>query len=334
MERLGVTIGLGNGGSLRDELELCREAESLGYTDVWSAEVGGADGLSPLAAVAATTDAVRLGTAILPVFTRPPALLAMSAASLQSLSGGRFVLGLGTSSSIIVERWMGGSFEAPLTRLRDYVRAIKDLLAGEKVTFDSPSARLQGFRLQIDPGAPVPVYMAALGPRACRLAGEIADGVIFFLKSPHGVARALEWVEEGAHRAGRDASELDCVIRVPVLRSEDTEAFDTARRLIVAYAIVDVYNRSLVAQGFEKEAQAIAETWASGDRKEAVRQVSDEMIRDLLLIGDAPACRQGLQSFRAAGVRTPILSPVVQDTDPARGWREARTTLKDLARSA
>lgn len=322
MERLGLTVGL-EAASLQESLELCRRAEELGYTDVWSAEVGGADGAAPLAALAATTSKVRLGTAILPVFTRPPALVAMSAATLQQLCGGRFVLGLGTSSSIIVEAWMGGSFRRPVTRLREYVSIVRAALAGEKVALDGTTTRINGYRLQLPP-VEVPIYVAALGPAACRLAGEIADGIIFFLKTPEGVKQGLEWMAEGASAAGRDPNELDCVIRLPLLDASDgSDVSAGARRAVVSYAIVDVYNRSLRQQGFGTEADAIASAWSAGDRKGAAQAVTEEMYRGLLLIGDADTCKAQLQAFRAAGVKTPVLLPLGASAESARKTIEA-----------
>jgi probable F420-dependent oxidoreductase len=331
VERLGLTIGL-EGASLKEAVELCRVAEKLGYTDVWSAEVGGPDGLSPLAALATVTDNVRLGTAILPVFTRPPALVAMGAASIQSLSGGRFVLGLGTSSSIITEKWMGGSFQQPLVRLREYVEAVRAILAGQKLSVHGDTITVEGFRLQLDPGAPVPIYMAALGPAACRLAGAIADGVVFFLKTPDGVRQALGWVAEGAEGAGRDPQELDCLIRVSVAVDEDEEVLTfLARKLVSSYAVVDVYNRSLREQGFAAEAEAIAKAWTAGDRDEATLRVTDEMIEKLFISGDARTCAQRLQEFRAAGVKTPVLLPTSVAGDPAERSERVRATVAALA---
>jgi len=139
-------------------------AEALGYTDVFSSEVGSADAFSPLAALAGKTEHVRLGTALVPVFTRPPALLAMTAASLQALSGGRFVLGSGASTRDIVERWMGLGFDRPVERVRDYVDALRRILAGDKVSFQGGTVQVHGFRRQAEPVPPVPIHVGALGP--------------------------------------------------------------------------------------------------------------------------------------------------------------------------
>lgn len=315
--RLGLTVGL-EGLSLPQQLQIARDGESWGYTDIWSAETAGADGFSPLAAIAATTSKVRLGTAIVPVFTRPAALTAMSAAGLQEISGGRFVLGLGTSSDIIVNKWMGGSFDLPLTRLREYVETIREVLAGKKTDFDGRTTASHGFRLQFPLEEPPPIYIAALGPKACRLAGEIADGVIFFLKGPEGVTTAMEQVRAGAEAAGRDPESIDSVIRVLVALDEDPNVLAyIGRRLTASYAMVDVYNRSLRAEGFEEEAAGISELWRAGDRDGALQKVSDRMLDRLHVFGDLDRCRERIEEFRDAGIKTPVLAPFSVAGDPS-----------------
>ena len=304
MQRLGLTLGL-DGSSLRADVELGRRAEELGYTDLWTAEVGATDGLTPLAAVAVATSSARLGTGILPVFTRPPALLAMSAAALHDLSEGRFVLGLGTSSDVIVEQWMGEKFRRPLTRLREYVEIVRACLTGEKVEFHGLTTSIDGFRLQHGP-ADVPLHLAALGPSACALAGEVADGIIFFLKTPEGVRTALGWANEARTERGP----LECVIRLPFLVDDEPEILSVAaRRLLLSYAPVDVYARSLAAQGFGSEIAAIREAWAAGDRKRAIELVPDHMI-DALFVSGVERAAARLVELRDAGVTTPVLLPM------------------------
>lgn len=324
MQRLGLTIGL-EGAGLRSVVDLCRRAEDLGYTDLWTAEVAGADGLTPLGALAATTRTARLGTAILPVFTRPPALLAMSAASLQDLSGGRFVLGLGTSSDVIVGRWMGETFTRPLTRLREYVEVVRACLGGGKVEFNGLTTTVEGFRMTHDPGAPVPIHLAALGPTACALAGEVAEGVIFFLKTADGVRTALEW-------AAPARGDFDCVMRVPFLVDPEREIVDVAaRRLLLSYAPVDVYARSLAAQGFGAEIAAIREAWGAGDRRRAAELVTDEMVDALLISGDVDRCRARLDELRAAGVTTPVLLPMSFAGEPEERAARVAAAVEALA---
>jgi probable F420-dependent oxidoreductase len=245
------------------------------------------------------------------VFNRPPALTAMSAAGLQQLSGGRFVLGIGLSSPAIVGSWMGLEFDGRVKRIEEYVEVLREALAGKKVTYHGWTVRVENFRLQIDPGAPVPIHVGALGPEMCRLAGRIADGVLLYFFTPDGVRKALRYVHEGARDAGRDPDELDVFLRLPVAVEEapDTARF-MGRRMLTGYAIVPAYNASLRRQGFEDEALAIAEAWASGDRDGATELFSDRMLDELFVTGDAETCRARIEEFRAAGVTTPVIMPL------------------------
>jgi probable F420-dependent oxidoreductase len=333
-ERLGLTPPIEVSG-FAVAVELCARAESLGYTDVWTAEVGAVDAFSPLAAVATRTERVRLGTALVPVFTRPPALTAMSAAGLQQLSGGRFVLGIGTSSPAIVGSWMGTPFDRVLDRVREYVQALREILAGKKVSFKGETVRLEGFRLQVDPGHPVPIYLGALGPRMCRLAGQIADGVLFFLMTPDGVRAAIEEVRAGAREAGRDPDEIDVFQRLPVAVDEPEETVRfMARRLLTGYAIVPAYNSSLVRQGFGEEAAGIAATWEEGDRDRATSLFSDRMLDELFLFGDQVACRSRIDSFREVGVKTPVLMPLSFAGSPEERAESVHKAVEALAPDA
>jgi probable F420-dependent oxidoreductase len=270
--RLGVTPPVEVAG-FPAAVDICVRAEELGYTDVWTAEIGAVDAFSPLAAVATRTTRVRLGTALVPVFTRPPALVAMSAVGIQNLSGGRFVLGVGASSPAIVGQWMGTPFEDPVVRVEEYVALLRDMLGGKKVDRDGATVRSHGFRLQIGVDAPVPIHVGALGPRMCRLAGRVADGVLFFLMTPDGVRQALEEVHAGAREAGRDPDGIEAFVRLPATMGdpEDLARF-MARRLLTGYAIVPAYNASLARQGFAAEAGEIAGRWAAGERDRATRR--------------------------------------------------------------
>lgn len=324
MQRLGLTVGF-EGAGLRDAVDLGRQAEELGFTDLWTAEIGGADALTPLAALAMTTATARLGTGIVPVFTRPPALVAMSAAALHDLSGGRFVLGLGTSSDVIVDKWMGGRFKRPLTRLREYVEVIRACLSGEKVDFHGLTTRVEGFRLQHQP-ADVPIHLAALGPAACALAGEVADGIVFFLKTTAGIEEGLRW----ANAVRGDRGPLECVIRIPFLVDEEPEITSVAaRRLLLSYAPVGVYARSLAGQGFGAEIAAIRDAWASGDRKRAVEVVPQEMLDALFVMGGPERARQRLDELRAAGVTTPVLLPM-SFADPSERTARLRRAVEAI----
>lgn len=330
--RLGLTLPLDGLPVSQTTLPLARLAEDLGYTDIWSAEVGGTDGLTPLAAIATGTQKIRLGTAILPVFTRSPALIAMGAASVQALSGGRFVLGIGTSSSIIVGNWMGVPFERPYTRVKETLQILRDALGGKKLSFSGETVSSQGFRLTADPEKPVPIYVAALGPRMLRLAGEEADGVILYLFTPDGARKAVEQVRAAAKAAGRDPDSIEVVARIAVAVGQDPEVLGfMLRRLTVGYAMVDVYNRSLSRQGFESEAAEITKRWQDGDRDGAAAAISERMLDELYVIGDRDECAAKLKLFRDAGIKTPVLFPVSVAGDPADRLAQSTSMIEVLA---
>ncbi|MFN2545468.1 MAG: LLM class flavin-dependent oxidoreductase [Actinomycetota bacterium] len=329
--RLGLTPPIEVMG-FREAVKLCAAAEGLGYTDVWTAEVGATDAFSPLAAIATSTERVRLGTAVVPIFTRPAALTAMSAAGIQQLSGGRFALGIGTSSPAIVGQWMGLEFDPRVRRVEEYVEVLREALAGKKVTHRGETLRSENFRLQVDPGPPVPIFIAALGPRMCRLAGRVADGVLFYFMSPDGVRRALEDVAAGAREAGRDPGELDVFIRLPVAAGEDEEtARFMARRLLTGYAIVPAYNASLARQGFEEEAAGIAKAWAAGERDRATELFSDRLLDEMFVIGEAGRCRSRIDAYRAAGVRTPVVMPLSFAGTPEERSERVADAVRALA---
>jgi len=333
-KRLGLTVPIEGLPIPETVIPIAKMAESLGYTDLWSAEVSGTDGLTPLAAAASVTEHLRFGTAILPVFTRPPALMAMGAASMQALSGGRFVLGIGTSSAIIVGRWMGEDFTRPLTRIRDTVAFLREALEGKKMDAQAHGFTVRGFRLTAESGEKVPIYIAGLGPKMLRLAGQIADGVILFLFTPDGVKWALDQVRAGAKEAGRDPSQIDVVARIPVAVDED-ETFlrYMLRRLTTNYAIVDVYNASLRRQGFGDPAGSVSELWVSGDREGAAAAVTDEMLESLYLFGGAEDVLAGIDRFRRAGVKTPVLFPISVAGDPSERLERVKRTIEVLAPS-
>jgi probable F420-dependent oxidoreductase len=267
---------------------LARRAEQLGYTDAWSFEVNGYDGFSPLAATAAVTERMRLGTAIVPVYTRPPGLIAMQAAALAALAPGRFVLGLGASTPTVVESWLGVPFQRPLTRTTATLKAVRALLAGEKV---------DGMRLATPPSPPPPIFMAALGEKMLQAAGELADGVCFFMCGPAIIGKLLE-------RTGR---QMDSVERLIVLPGGE-EAMSAARRFLVTYALVPFYARVMKEQGFGAEIDAIHARWQAGERAAAPGQVSDAMVDELVLAGSTEHIGERLDAYGKAGLGTAALS--------------------------
>jgi probable F420-dependent oxidoreductase len=311
-KRLGVTVPL-PGFSVRGACELAQRAEGLGYTDAWSAEVSGPDGFSVASAVGASTKEIRIGCAIAPAFSRPPALTAMSALAASQASDGRFVLGLGASTPTIVENWMGIPFDRPLTRMRETVEVVKQALAGEKVVYDGETVKVDGFRLEGAP-ADVPIFLAALGPKMMELANAEAAGIALYAVS-----------EEGVRLARKAAPDLELAARLICIPDQPVdEVREFARFLLTPYVAADGYNPWISRQGFEEEAKAVREAWGARDRKAAVAAMSDRLVEALVISGPAEACKERVESFRDAGLDTPILFFLAQQgPDVARSMMES-----------
>src|SRR6058998_2314874 len=325
LPRLGASL------PLPPDLDMCRRvaehAEILGYESVWIADTGAGPDAFVVAAVAAgVTRRVRIGTAVVPIYTRAVPVLAAGAGSVAQLTPGRFILGLGISSETIVDAWGGVPFRRPFTRMRETVAALRQMLAGERVTFEGRTVRTRNFQLVSPPPQPVPIYIAALMPPMLELAGEIADGVILNFMPVEAVPRMLAHVRKGAARSGRDAAKLEVVARFQTLVTDDVpRARDAIRQMMGPYFATSVYNRFIAWCGFPEEARAIDTAWRTKDRARNVAAVTDEMVDRLAIIGSAEHCRARLAEFAAAGVTTPMIHPFL--FDEAAIWR----TLESLA---
>jgi probable F420-dependent oxidoreductase len=270
---------------------LARRLEAAGYDSVWSAESTDFDGFTPLALAAAHTERMRLVTGIVNVYTRGPALLAQTAAALADASDGRFVLGLGASSNVIVERWNAIPFRRPLARVEETVAYLRTVLAGERGT--------GGFKLASPPAQPVPIVLAALRDRMLDLAARVADGGFTnFLP----LSRVTQVV--GAFAAPE--KELAC--RFFSIHGPEDEALAIARRVFVAYATVPVYTEFFRWLGFAAEVEPIVEAWNGGDRSRAVELVPDTLVREIFLLGPVEAQRERLAEFGHAGISTAVLA--------------------------
>ena len=316
MTRLGFTAPV-LGFDVRGTCDVARRAEEWGYTDAWSAETSGPDGFSVATAVGISTKSLRVGIAIAPVYTRPPALMAMSALSAYQATEGRFCLGLGASSPVIVEGWMGEKLERPLTRMREVVEVVRTAFDAEKGTVDGKTVKVNGFRLDGAPKQPLPIFLAALGPQMMALTNEIADGIVLYLGTEDGVRMAAEACP------GKEIAE-----RILCCPDEDVaEVRPAVRWMITPYIAVPAYNRFIAAQGYEDEARQVAEAWANRERDKAVAAVSDRLVDALVMMGSAGEIKERLESFRAAGLTTPILAPFSLTGDPAK----VEAALKALA---
>jgi probable F420-dependent oxidoreductase len=299
--RWGLTLPFA-GVPLAGHEPLVRRAEAAGYDDLWTGETNGPDGFTPLALAASWTERMRLGTGVVNPYTRGPAVLAQHAAALADASGGRFVLGLGASSNVIVERWNEMAFEKPLTRMRTVVPVLREVLAGGR----GPG----GFKLETPPAAPVPIALAALRDRMLRLGGELGDGTfVNFLPlsaTEHVVAR----VREGEAAAGRGETEVICrFFCIP------GDGIGLARMMFAAYATVPVYEAFFRALGWGEAIDPMVAAWRSGDRKAALGHVPEDLVREIFVFGDPAAMRARLGEYAARGITTLVLTPIAAPDD-------------------
>lgn len=319
------------GLSARDCVEIARRAErEWGYYAVWLAETSGPDAFALAAAIAGATERLTIGTAVVPVYNRTPAVLAMAAGTLAQLSGDRFVLGLGSSSHAIVQDWNGVAFERPLAHVRESVAILRQALGGKRTDFVGEVLHSRGFRLGSPPAREVPIYLAGLRERMLALAGEIGDGLVLNLFPVSALPRMLAAYRAGGAAAGRDVSRQEVVVRFQVAMGNDVErARNLVRLAFGPYVAAPVYNRFFAWCGFEAEARAVAEAFARGDRAALARAMSDDLVDRVTILGPAERCREQLAEFVAAGVTTPVLSPLSADRDEIERIFEALAPARD-----
>jgi probable F420-dependent oxidoreductase len=295
--RWGLTVPF-VGLPLADHTELFRRAEAAGYDDFWTGETNGADGFTPLVLGAAHTERVRLGTGIVNPFTRGPAVLAQHAAALADASRGRFVLGLGSSSNVIVERWNGVPFEKPLSKVRAAVEGLRPVLAGER----GPG----GFKLETAPAYPIPIVVAALRGKMLGLAAEVADGAFTNFLPISGVPQVVE-------AFGAPDKELVC--RFFCVPQPEAEGIGTAKFLFAAYGTVPVYTEFFRWLGWGERIDPMVEAWHGGDRAKALELVPEDLVREIFLFGAPEQMRERLAQFEAAGITTFVLSAMCAPGD-------------------
>ncbi len=327
--RLGVTIPLA-GIPLAEHAQVFREAEERGYTDFWSAE-SDVDGVVPLALAAAWTTQATLGTAILGVFNRGPALLAMTAAALAETAPGRFCLGVGAGSSVNAGRWNGATFARPLTRVGDMVRAVRMALDGEQMNYDGETLKVSGYRVGRRPPARVPIYIAALQERMLRQAVRLGDGVCLTWVSAEDMKRVMQVVRDEARQAGKDPAAFQVMCRINIAPTEDPRAREAYRRAITAYLNVPVYRGYHAWLGRGEMLREMHERWDAGDRRGSLAHVPDQIIDELGVFGTPDACRAHVERFVANGVTIPVLNFMNVETDAAKCAAESWTMLRAMA---
>ena len=329
--RSGLTIPL-FGHALGEHGDIVREAEELGYTDLWSFETSGIDGFSPLVYAAAFSKTARLGTAIVSSFTRGPAILAMSAAAVEQAAPGRFVLGIGASTEAIVQGWNGIPFEKPVSSVRESVRRMRLALGGERMNL--ADGERGAFKLDAKPSTPIPIYCGALRGGMLRMAGQVADGIVINFLPPSAVPQVVAEVRRGAEAAGRDPDAVDVVCRHMLCvdgLTEETRA--VARFILAVYVSSPPYEAFLRWIGMGELIDPVLARWRSGDRQGALAAMSDELIRSLLIVGDVDECRARIEEYRAAGVRVPCIAPFSGSADSRASVRRAMRELAPAAMS-
>ncbi len=329
--KLGVNLGyLIPGIEPADHLQVVQEAERLGYDSVWAAEAYGSDTATVLAWLGAQTSKIKLGSAIFQLPARSPGMTAMTAATIDVLSGGRMLLGLGTSGPQVAEGWHGQRFGRQLQRTREYVAVLRMALARERVEYHGETIELplpdgpgKPLKLMISPVQDrIPIYLAAIGPKNTALAGEIADGWLPIFFSPEHVSEVRALLEEGAGRAGRSLEGFDMAPTVNTYISDDhAGARDRMRPLLALYIggmgsrAQNFYNQLVQRYGFEDAAVKVQDLYLDGKKDEAAAALPDELIDLITLCGPRDAVRDRLAAFRDAGVGTLTIGPTAWTTE-------------------
>ena len=312
-------------GHLHTHRERLNELADMGYTDIWSAESDGADAFTPLAMAAAWDPRLRFGPAIVPAYTRSPACFAQSVASMADAAPGRFAIGIGSSSNVIVEKWNGIPFVEPYKKVRDVVRFLNDALSGEKVAKSYDTFEVNGFKLGVRPEVKPKILVAALREGMLRLAGRESDGAIINWLSPTDVRRVAEVVNDAA-----GGEEREIVARIFVCPSENAEVVRAAGRFaIAAYLNVPVYAEFHRWLGRGPQLQGMWDAWKAGDRKAALAAIPDEVVDDILIHGSPAECRTKIQAYFDNGVTTSSLA--ILALDPELNYWESVKALSPSA---
>jgi F420-dependent oxidoreductase-like protein len=342
--KLGVSVGYwGLGLTMADQLEIAQTAEALGYDSIWTAEAYGSDAATVLAWLAAGTSRIKLGSGIFQIPGRSAAMTAMTAATIDNLSGGRMLLGLGTSGPQVSEGFHGVRFGKQLQRTREYVAVVRMALARQRIEFHGETLELplpdgpgKALKLTIRPiQEKIPIFLAVLGPKNVALAGEIADGWLPVFFSPQHTAELRGPLEEGAARAGRSLDDFRICPSVNVMISDDIESARNAMRPVLALYVggmgsreQNFYNRLVSTYGFESAAKEVQELYLAGKRTEAMFALPDELIDLVSIVGPRDKAKEKIRAFRDAGVDTLIVWPIMPDQDERK---EQLRLIADLA---
>jgi probable F420-dependent oxidoreductase len=324
----GLAVSLAPSGlSFAENIAYAKEAESLGYDSAWVPEVGGNDAFALGAAVGSHTSRMRIGTAVVPMNIRGPALLAMAASTMDHMSGGgRAVCGIGVSSPQIVHDWNDADYDMPLQRASETIDVLRLMFAGEKVSYAGRTLEVIGYRMMPGPSQPIPIYLGALNKKMLQLAGAKADGVIINMLGERHVPKVVAEVRKGAERAGKDPDGIEVVMRVQCAVTDNPQQIrDAFAGAFGAYIVAPGYDTFFTWQGYGDVVEGVRAGRAAKDRAASRAAVSDEILQDLVVAGSADEVRARLKSFMNAGVTTPAIH--IFWPDPNTAW----TTMRELA---
>jgi alkanesulfonate monooxygenase SsuD/methylene tetrahydromethanopterin reductase-like flavin-dependent oxidoreductase (luciferase family) len=307
----GIGTFISPGKSLERAITRARLADELGFDSAYTTHIAGRDSMTVLAAYAVTTNRIRVGTGVLPIFSRTPVSTAQTAATIDELSGGRMILGLGVSHQVTVENWFDSKITKPVSQMREYVEIVRAILRG-----DEPPAgehfntkfQFMGYEARDE----LPIYVGALSPNMLQLAGEIADGAMLWLCNPNYIRDVVvPEVTKGREKAGKTLEGFDIVAAVPSGIAEDREkAFGAMRRELLTYFSLPFYRKMIERSGYEADVKAFDEAMASGDVDAAKAAISDDFLEALTAIGSADQVREGIERYREAGATSPCIGGI------------------------
>lgn len=326
---LGTFISVGR--SLDNALERVRLAERLGYHSVYTTHLAGRDSLTTLAAYAQYTERMRLGTGVLPIYSRSPVATAQQAVAIDEMSRGRLTLGIGVSHQVTVENWYGDKIGKPVGEMREYVRILRALFRREDPPQDTQKFRTRFHFMGVEPRADLPIYTAGLSPRMLELAGELADGVILWLCTPDYIRDVVvTHVREGRRKAGRSLDGFDIVAAVPTAVTDEVDgARATLRADLTPYFLLPFYRKMIERSGYAADVRLFDQAMERGDTSAAATAISDGFLENLAAVGPPDIAAATVERYREAGATSPCIGAI-----PGTDFSEALEALAELARTA
>jgi alkanesulfonate monooxygenase SsuD/methylene tetrahydromethanopterin reductase-like flavin-dependent oxidoreductase (luciferase family) len=310
--RVGVGTFISAGRSLETAQQRVERAEGLGYESVYTTHIAGRDSLTVLAAYATRTQRIKLGTGVLPIYSRTPVATAQAAATIDELSGGRMVLGLGVAHQVTVENWFGSTIGKPVTEMREYATAVRAMLRGDDPPADNERFPTRFRFMGYEPRPDLPIYLAGLSPAMLRLAGEIGDGVMLWLCNPAYIRKVVvPEVTKGRERAGKTLAGFDIVAAVPSAVTEDPDGARTSLRgELIPYFSLPFYRKMIERSGYGDDIAGFDEGMQRGDTEGAVAAISDRFLEQLAAIGSASEAEQAVRRYMDAGATSPCLGGI------------------------